>query len=114
MIGLIFFIFCSFCQSLTSVTRALIIRFGVDISSVKYDLPLLDRDTRFLLWQVKIRAVLSQTDLDDALDDFGKNNVKTWTDEERCKDHKTLSHIHLHLSNNILQEVLAEKTVAAL
>jgi hypothetical protein len=84
------------------------------MSSVKYDLPLLDWDTRFSLWQVKMRAVLSQTDLDDALDGFEKKDVKTWTDEERRKDRKTLSHIHLHLSNNILHEVLAEKTVAAL
>jgi hypothetical protein len=84
------------------------------MSSVKYDLPLLDWDTRFSLWQVKMRAVLSQTDLDDALDGFREKDVKTWTNEERRKDHKTLSHIHLHLSNNILQEVLAEKTAAAL
>jgi hypothetical protein len=84
------------------------------MSSVKYDLSLLDWDTRFSLWQVKMRAVLSQTDLDDALDDFGKKDVKTWTDKERRKDRKALSHIHLHLSNNILQEVLAEKTSAAL
>jgi hypothetical protein len=61
-----------------------------------------------------MRTVLSQTDLDDALDGFKKKDVKTWTDEERCKDRKALSHIHLHLSNNILQEVLAEKTAAAL
>jgi hypothetical protein len=77
------------------------------MSSVKYDLPLLDWDTRFSLWQVKMRAVLSQTDLDDALDGFGKKDVKTWTDEERHKDRKALSHIHLHLSNNILQETAA-------
>jgi hypothetical protein len=49
-----------------------------------------------------MRAVLSQTNLDDALDGFGKKDVKTCTDEERRKDRKTLSHIHLHLSNNIL------------
>jgi hypothetical protein len=61
-----------------------------------------------------MRAVLSQTDLDDALDGFRKKDVKTWTDEEKCNDHKVLSHIHFYLSNNILQEVLAEKTVAAL
>jgi hypothetical protein len=84
------------------------------MSSAKYDLPLLDWDTRFSLWQVKMWAVLSQTDLDDALDGFGKKDVKTWTDEERCKDRKVLSHIHLHLSNNILQEVLVEKTAATL
>jgi hypothetical protein len=58
--------------------------------------------------------VLSQTDLDDALDGFEKKDVKTWTDEEKRKDRKALSHIHLHLSNNILQEVLAEMTVAVL
>jgi hypothetical protein len=61
-----------------------------------------------------MQAVLSQTDLDVALDGFGKKYVKTWTDEERRKDRKALSHIHLLLSNNILQEVLAEKTTAAL
>jgi hypothetical protein len=84
------------------------------MSSVKYDLPLFDWDTRFSLWQVKMREVLSQTDLDDALDGFMKKDVKTWTDEEKRKDRKVLSHVHLHLSNNILQEVLAEKTTAAL
>jgi hypothetical protein len=61
-----------------------------------------------------MREVLSQTDLDDALDGFMKKDVKTWTDEEKRKDRKVLSHVHLHLSNNILQEVLAEKTTAAL
>jgi hypothetical protein len=30
------------------------------------------------------------------------------------KDCKALSHIHFHLSNNILQEVLQEKSAAAL
>jgi hypothetical protein len=61
-----------------------------------------------------MQAVLSQIDLDDALDGFMKKDVKTWTDEEKRKDRKALSHIHLHMSNNILQEVLAEKTAAAL
>jgi hypothetical protein len=61
-----------------------------------------------------MQEVLLQTDLDDALDGFGKKNVKTWTDEERRKDCKALSHIYLHLSNKILQEVLAEKTAATL
>lgn len=85
-------------------------------TTMKYDLPLLDLDTRFSLWQVKMRAILSQSDrdLDDALDGFGNKDARTWTDEERRKDRKALAHIHLHLSNNILQEVLAEKTAAAL
>jgi hypothetical protein len=65
---------------------------------------------------VKMRAILSQSDrdLDDALDGFGNKDARTWTDEEKRKDRKALAHIHLHLSNNILQEVLAEKTAAAL
>jgi hypothetical protein len=68
------------------------------MATMKYDIPLLDRDTRFALWQVKMRVVLAQADLDYALDKF-------WSDDEKKKDHKVLSHIHLHLSNNILQEV---------
>ena len=34
---------------------------------MKYEIPLLDRSTRFLLWQVNICDVLAQMDLDDAL-----------------------------------------------
>ena len=80
---------------------------------LKYDIPLLDRDTRFSLWQVKMRAILTHADLDDALDGFSKKR-ESWSDEEKRKDRKALSQIHLHLSNNILQEVLEEKTAAAL
>ena len=84
------------------------------MASFKYDLPLLDRDSRFSLWQVKMRAMLAQLDLDDAL--LGHDKMpSSWTDDEKNqKDRKALSHIHLHLSNNILQEVLTEKTAAAL
>ncbi|WVZ88330.1 hypothetical protein U9M48_034864 [Paspalum notatum var. saurae] len=81
---------------------------------MKYDIPLLDHDTRFSLWQVKMRAILSQADLDDALDKFGNKASTSWSDEEKRRDRKALSQIHLHLSNNILQEVLQEKTAAAL
>ena len=84
------------------------------MASMKYDLPPLDRDTRFALWQVKMRALLTQAEVDDALEKFGNKDSKSWTEEEKRKDRKALSHIHLHLSNNILQEVLLEKTAAAL
>ena len=73
------------------------------MATLKYDLPLLDRDTRFSLWQVKMRAVLAQMDLDDALEGFAKQPT-TWTADDKRKDRKALSQIHLHLSNNILQE----------
>ena len=85
------------------------------MSSLKFDLPQLDYTTRFALWQVKMRAILTQTtDLDEALDGFGKKDSKSWSDEEKRKDRKALSLIQLHLSNNILQEVLTEKSAAAL
>src|SRR5207244_2331918 len=84
------------------------------MASLKYDIPLLDRDTRFSLWQVKMRAVLAHTDLDDALDGFDSKPQASWSADEKKKDRKALSQIHLHLSNNILQEVLQEKTAATL
>ena len=85
------------------------------MSSLKFDLPQLDYTTRFSLWQVKMRAILTQSsDLDEALDGFGKKDANTWTDDEKRKDRKAFSLIQLHLSNNILHEVLAEKSAAAL
>lgn len=44
-------------------------------------------------------VLLSQTDLDDALEGFRKKYIKVWTDEDKHKDHKVMSHIHLHVSN---------------
>ncbi|CAD6252660.1 unnamed protein product [Miscanthus lutarioriparius] len=85
------------------------------MASMKFDLPLLDYKTRFSLWQVKMRAILAQSsDLDEALDGFGGKGQKSWTAEEKWKDRKALSLIHLHLHNDILQEVLQKKTVAKL
>jgi hypothetical protein len=85
------------------------------MSSLKFDLPQLDYTTRFSLWQVKMRAILAQSsDLDDAIDAFGEKAKETWTDAEKQKYRKGLSLIQLHLSNNILQEVLQAKTTAEL
>jgi len=84
------------------------------MASMKYDLPPHDRNTRFALWQVKMRAMLIQAEVDDALDKFGNKDSKSWTDEEKRKDRKALYQIQLHLSNNILQDCLQEKTVATL
>jgi hypothetical protein len=77
------------------------------MTSSKFNLPQLDYTTRFSLWQVKMRAILAQTsNLDDALDGFRKKPTSTWIEEEKRKDRKALYLIQLHLSNNILQEVL--------
>ncbi|CAD6255778.1 unnamed protein product [Miscanthus lutarioriparius] len=54
---------------------------------MKFDLPLLDYKMRFALWQVKMRAILTQSsDLDEALDDFGGKGQKSWTAKEKRKD----------------------------
>ena len=56
-----------------------------------------------------MRSILTQIDLDDALLGFDKM-PSSWTKEEKqCKDRKALSHIYLHLSNQIIQDVLMEK-----
>jgi hypothetical protein len=52
---------------------------------MKYDTPLLDRDTRFALWQVKMQVVLSQADLDDTHDKFRNKDSKIWSDDEKRK-----------------------------
>ncbi|KAK1668096.1 hypothetical protein QYE76_056255 [Lolium multiflorum] len=62
-----------------------------DMSSLKFDLPQLDYTMRFSLWQVKMRAILNQSsDLDEALDGFGKKYAKTWIDDEKKKYHTLL------------------------
>ena len=63
------------------------------MASMKYDFPLLDRHTRFTLWQVEMRAFLAQTDYDVALDSFGKNRIEDWTDEEKRIDRKKFNSI---------------------
>ena len=55
-----------------------------------------------------MRAVLAHPDLDEALDGFGGEEQRAWTDDEKRKDRNAKSMIHLHISNNILQEVLEE------
>jgi hypothetical protein len=63
------------------------------MSLMKYDIPQLDRDTRFALWQVRIRAILTQVDVDDILDKFGNKDSKSWINDEKRKDRKALTQI---------------------
>ncbi|KAG8471703.1 hypothetical protein CXB51_036524 [Gossypium anomalum] len=57
------------------------------MASLKYEILLLDRNTRFALWQIKMQAVLAQMDLEDALLGIDKM-PSTLTDEEkkRCDE----------------------------
>jgi hypothetical protein len=43
---------------LISGIKALVNRLIVGMASVKYDIPMLDHDTRFSLWQVKMLTIL--------------------------------------------------------
>ena len=62
-----------------------------------------------------MRAIQAQTlDLDEALESFEKKKKDDWTVEEQRKDHKALSLIQLHISNDILQEVMQEKSAIEL
>ncbi|KAG8490814.1 hypothetical protein CXB51_013991 [Gossypium anomalum] len=84
------------------------------MASLKYEIPLLDRNTRFVLWQIKMQAVLAQMDLEDALLGIDKMPSTLTDEEKKRKDRKALTQLHLHLSNEILQDVMKEKTAAAL
>ncbi|KAG8473572.1 hypothetical protein CXB51_035820 [Gossypium anomalum] len=84
------------------------------MASLKYEIPLLDRNTRFALWQIKMQAVLTQMDLEDALLGIDKMPSTLTDEEKKRKDRKALTQLHLHLSNEILQDVMKEKTAAAL
>ena len=58
--------------------------FALIMASMKYNILLLDRNTRFTLWQVKMRAILTQMDLEEAL--LGSNKMSSsWTVEEKQK-----------------------------
>ncbi|KAG8491299.1 hypothetical protein CXB51_014566 [Gossypium anomalum] len=82
--------------------------------SLKYEIPLLDRNTRFVLWQIKMQAVLTQMDLEDALLGIDKMSLTLTEEENKRKDRKALTQLYLHLSNKILQDVMKEKTAAEL
>ncbi|KAG8479503.1 hypothetical protein CXB51_029288 [Gossypium anomalum] len=83
------------------------------MASLKYEIPLLDRNTRFALWQIKMQTVLAQMDLEDALLGIDKMPSTLTDEEKKRKDRKALTQLHLHLSNEILQDVMKDKTAAA-
>ena len=113
---LILFLYIVYCLTcITSGIRALFyIRVFDDMATMKFNLPLLDYNTRYFLWQVKMRAIFEAPDLDEALNGFKEKDQKIWTAKEKRKDHKALSLVHLRRSNNILQEVMPKKIMVAL
>ena len=69
------------------------------MTTMKYEIPLLDYSTRFSLWPIKMRIMLAQMDVDDALLGLDKMSSLLIEEEKQYKDHKAPSQIHLHLSN---------------
>ena len=61
------------------------------MSSMKFDIPKLDRNARFPLWQIQIRNVLIQLELDEALLGVEKMPATLFVDEKIKKDLKALS-----------------------
>ncbi|KAG8479047.1 hypothetical protein CXB51_028919 [Gossypium anomalum] len=84
------------------------------MSLLKYEIPLLDRNTRFALWQIKMQTVLVQMNLEYASPGIDKMPSTLTDKENKHKDRKALTQLHLHLFNEILQDVMKEKTAAAL
>ena len=75
------------------------------MSTMKFDLFLLERDTRNYLWKIKMRDVLVQQNLHKCI--FGRAFMPdALTEEEKeLNDLRASSFIRLHLSNDILQGV---------
>ena len=99
---------------ITSGIKAIGFFLILSMETMKFKIPLLDRNTKFSLWQFKMCVVLAQMNLDEVLLGLDKMSSSLKKEEKECKDCKTLSQIHLHLLNQILQGVLKEKTTDAL
>jgi len=87
---------------------------GSTMSTMKVDIEKFDGNINFSLWQVRMLAVLTQNGLKKAL--FGKSKKPATMSEDEWNemDDKALTAIQLNLSNDVLQEVLSEKTSADL
>ncbi|KAG8473176.1 hypothetical protein CXB51_035117 [Gossypium anomalum] len=83
------------------------------MASLKCEISLLDRNTRFILWQIKMQAVLTQMDLEDALLGIDKMPSTLTDEEKKHKDRKRLyahrleegASIHKHLT--VFKEILS-------
>ena len=82
------------------------------MASLKFDITKFDRTTSFTLWQVKMHAILAQSGLHVALQ--GKDNLEETEKQKADADYKALAMIQLSLSDEVLREVVHEKTAADL
>ncbi|KAK5771758.1 hypothetical protein PVK06_048000 [Gossypium arboreum] len=79
------------------------------MASLKYEISLLDCNTRFALWQIKMQAVLIQMDLEDTL--LGIDNMPSiLTDEEKkLMKKKTVTALWKKLEQICMSKTLTSK-----
>ncbi|KAL5854087.1 hypothetical protein ACOSQ4_003889 [Xanthoceras sorbifolium] len=80
------------------------------MTTTKFDIEKFDRNMSFTMWQVKMRAILIHNGLHQAL--LGKDKFPSTMDEAKKQEmnDKALASIQLCLSNEVLREVMQEKT----
>ncbi|KAL5791041.1 hypothetical protein ACOSQ2_005929 [Xanthoceras sorbifolium] len=80
------------------------------MTTTKFDIEKFDRNMSFTMWQVKMCAILIHNGLHQAL--LGKDKLPNTIDEAKKQemDDKALASIQLCLSNEVLREVMQEKT----
>ena len=61
------------------------------MATMKYEIPFLDRNTRFSLWQVKMRVVVTHMDMDEAL--LGLDKISSSLKKEE-KERKIFTFIY--------------------
>ncbi|KAG8473125.1 hypothetical protein CXB51_035068 [Gossypium anomalum] len=76
------------------------------MASLKYEILLLNHNTRFALWQIKMQAVLAQMDLEDALLGIDKMSL-TLIDEE--KKQKIIAALWKRLEQICMSKTLTSK-----
>ena len=80
-------------------------------SGTKFDVEKFDGTSSFALWQVRMKAILSNMGVKDAISGRpteleGEAHDKEW----KTMDDKALSTIHLCVGDSTLQEILTETT----
>ncbi|KAK5839592.1 hypothetical protein PVK06_008400 [Gossypium arboreum] len=82
------------------------------MATIRFDIDKINDITNFNLWQVQITRILIQGDLEKVLIEKKLKDMNK-SEQDRL-DKKVLSRIQLCLTNNVLQEVLMEKTTFTL
>ena len=81
------------------------------MSTTKFDVEKFDRKINFSLWQVRMRVILVKNEVQKALGVRANGMTDTRWEEI---DEKARSVIQLSLANEVLREVISEKTTKAL